>query len=87
MPWKGVTGQTSKTALGRGGGGAYIFSRITHYHKASLGLSHTGILCFEVAHIMNLNFLLLYFVELYRCEVQSLRSLRFVKKRVIWYEF
>ena len=46
---------------------AWIFSRITHYHKGSLGLSHTGILCFEVAHIMNLNFLLMYFVELYRC--------------------
>ena len=54
--------------LGGGGGNcAWIFSRITHYHKGSLGLSHTGILCFEVAHIMNLNFLLMYFVELYRC--------------------
>ena len=63
-----VTGQTNKTAWGGGGENcAWIFSRITHYHKGSLGLSHTGILCFEVAHIMNLNFLLMYFVESYRC--------------------
>ena len=63
-----VTGQTNKTAWGGGGGNfEWIFYRITHYHKGTLGQSHTGILCFEVAHIMNLNFLLMYFVELYRC--------------------
>ena len=62
-----MTGGTNKTAWGGGGGGACIFSRVTHYHKGSLGLSHTGILCFEVAYIMNLNFLLMYFVELHRC--------------------
>ena len=61
VPWRGVTGRTSKTAWG--GGGACIFSRITHYHKGSLGLSHTGILCFEVAHIMNLSFLLMYLLS------------------------
>ena len=72
VPWRGAEGgrwQVTPIKLLGGGGGncAWIFSRITHYHKGSLGLSHTGILCFEVAHIMNLNFLLMYFVELHRC--------------------
>ena len=75
---------------GGGGGivhGAWIFSRVTHYHKGSLGLSHMWNMCFEVAHIMNWNFLVMYLLSYIDAKCKVFGSLRFVKKCVIWYEF
>ena len=83
--------QVELVKLHWGGGGivhgAWIFSRVTHYHKGSLGLSHMWNMCFEVAHIMNWNFLVMYLLSYIDAKCKVFGSLRFIKKCVIWYEF